>query len=89
MDKQEEKQIGSLNQEAFCDESVHPEMSKLAILSLVLGILSLFFFVLAGIPAIVIGIISILRIRRSGVELKGKYIALAGMNISILFTIGI
>ncbi|MBN2593939.1 MAG: DUF4190 domain-containing protein [Sedimentisphaerales bacterium] len=60
-------------------------MSKLAIISLVLGILSLFFFVLAGIPAIVIGILSILTIRRSGGQLKGKYIALVGINVSILF----
>jgi hypothetical protein len=67
------------------DEPVQVKISKLAVLSLVLGILSLFFFVLAGIPAIVIGVASILKIRRSAGELKGKYIALAGMNISILF----
>jgi len=59
--------------------------SRLAILSLVLGILSLLFFVLAGIPAIIVGIVSLLRIKRSGGTLKGKYIALVGMNISILF----
>ena len=67
------------------DEPVQVKISKLAVLSLVLGILSLFLFVLAGIPAILIGIISTLKIRRSGGELKGKYIALAGMNISIVF----
>jgi hypothetical protein len=61
------------------------KMSKLAILSLILGIFSVFFFVLTGIPAIVIGVVSILKIRRSAGELKGKYIALVGMNISILF----
>jgi len=85
MDEQEEKQVQSCNEEVFLNELVHPKISTLAILSLVLGIFSLFFFVLAGIPAIVIGIISTLRIRRSGGKLKGKYIALAGMNISILF----
>ena len=74
-----------MNQEAFCDESVHPEMSKLAILSLVLGILSLFFFVLAAIPAIVIGILSILIIRSSAGEIRGKYIALTGISVSIVF----
>ena len=68
-------------------EESEEKLSKLAILSLVLGIFSLFFFVLAGIPAIVIGIISTLRIRRSGGKLRGKYIALAGMNISILLMI--
>ena len=56
-------------------------------MSLVLGILSLFFFVLTGIPAIVIGILSILIIRSSAGEIRGKYIALAGMSISILFMI--
>lgn len=85
MDEQGEKQVQSCNQEAFCDESVHPEMSKLAILSLVLGILSLFFFVLAAIPAIVIGILSILIIRSSAGEIRGKYIALTGISVSIVF----
>jgi len=67
------------------DGPLQSKVSKLAILSLVLGIFSLFFFVLAGIPAIVIGILSTLRIRRSAGTLTGKYIALAGMNISIVF----
>ena len=59
--------------------------SRLAVLSLVLGVLSLFLFVLTGIPAIVVGIISLLKIRRSCGALKGKTIALAGMNVSIVF----
>jgi len=84
MEESEEKQGRGCNQKAL-DETVRPKISKLAILSLLLGIFSLFFFVLAGIPAIVIGIIGTLKIRRSAGELKGKYIALAGMNISILF----
>jgi len=75
----------ALHEVRFRDRFDESMVSKLAILSLLLGIFSLFFFVLAGIPAIVIGIISILRIRRSDGKLKGKYIALAGMNISILF----
>jgi hypothetical protein len=87
MNEQEEKQSKDFNQETFCDESVQPVMSKLAILSLVLGILSLFFFVLAAIPAIVIGILSILIIRSSGGEVRGKYIALAGMSVSIVFMV--
>ena len=68
-------------------EESEEKLSKLAVMSLVLGIFSLFFFVLAGIPAIVIGIVSILRIRRGGGKLKGKYIALAGINISIVFMV--
>jgi hypothetical protein len=69
----------------FLDESYEPKMSRLAILSLVLGILSLFFFVLAAIPAIVIGILSILIIRSGAGEIRGKYVALTGMSVSIVF----
>ena len=64
--------------------SVNSRTSRLAILSLVLGICSLVLFVLAGIPAIVVGIISIVRIGRSGGMLRGKRIATAGVVISIL-----
>ena len=67
-------------QTAFAESRI----SKLANLSLVLEILSLFLFVLAGIPAIVIGVISIVRIGRSGGMLKGKRIAMAGVLSSIL-----
>jgi hypothetical protein len=59
--------------------------SRLAILSLVMGILSLFFFVLAGVPAIVVGIISQIKIKRNDGALKGKSIGLIGMSISIVF----
>jgi hypothetical protein len=69
------------------DEPVQTKLSKLAILSVVLGILSLFLFVLAGIPALIIGIVSIFKVRHSGGELKGRYIALAAMSISILFMV--
>jgi len=58
--------------------------SKLAILSLVLGVLSLPFFVLAGMPATVIAIVSIVRISGSGGKLKGSAIALAGIIVSVL-----
>ncbi len=58
--------------------------SKLAILSLVLGVLSLPFFVLAGLPAMVIAITSIVQIAGSRGALKGAAIALAGMIVSVL-----
>jgi len=67
--------------------SVNSKSSKLAVLSLVLGFCSLFLFVLAGIPAIIIGIISIVRIGRSGGMLRGKRIATAGVLISILLMV--
>jgi len=76
MNEQEEKQGQDCYERGLLSEAVQSKISKLAILTLILGILSLFFFVLAGIPAIVIGIVSTLRIRRSNGKLKGKYIAL-------------
>jgi len=87
MEKSEEKQGQGCYEQRLLGEPVQSKISKLAILTLMLGIFSLFFFVLAGIPAIVIGIISTLRIRRSAGKLRGKYIALAGMNISIFFMV--
>ena len=60
--------------------------SKLAILSLVLGVLSLPFFLLAGIPAIIVAIVSIIRIANSGGRLKGLPVALAGMIVSVVLT---
>ena len=65
------------------DMPVEPKISRLAIFCLVLGISSLLFFMLTGIPAIVIGIFSILRIRSSGGKLKGKSFAPAGILISL------
>jgi len=87
MNEQEEKQGWDCYEEGLLGEPIQPKISKLAVLSLVLGVFSLFFFVPAGIPAIVIGIVSIIRIRRGGGKLKGKYIALAGINISIVFMV--
>ncbi|KPK42577.1 MAG: hypothetical protein AMJ65_07450 [Phycisphaerae bacterium SG8_4] len=63
---------------------VNAKTSKLAIISLALGILSVLLFVLAGIPAIVVGIISIVRIGRSGGMLRGKRIATAGVVTSVV-----
>jgi hypothetical protein len=59
--------------------------SKLAILSFILAISSLFFFVITGIPAIVYGIASIRKIRKSKGTLKGVAIATLSIIISILF----
>jgi hypothetical protein len=59
-------------------------ISKLAVLSLVFGILSLPFFLLAGIPAMVVAIVSIIGIANSGGRLKGLPVALAGMIVSVV-----
>ena len=84
MDKVEEKQGDVSNKVETQHINSEPKTSKLAILSLVIGTSSLFFFVFTGIPAIIIGIISHIRIRNSNGLLKGKYIAIAGMNVPIL-----
>ncbi len=85
MNKSTEEQDRDSAETRFWDEPLESRISRLAILSLVLGILSLLLFVLAGIPAIVIGIVSVVRVRRSKGQLKGKAVALAGVLVSILF----
>lgn len=62
--------------------------SKLAILSLVLAMPSLFLFVLTGIPAIIIGIVSYDIIKHSGGELKGRLISIAGMTLAPVLMCG-
>jgi len=55
--------------------------SGLAITSLVLGILSFCTFFLTMIPAIIFGIISLVKIEKSGGQLKGKGLAIAGIAV--------
>ncbi len=62
-----------------------PKTSNLAIFSLVLGITSLFFFVITGIPAIIIAIVSYNIIKYSGGKLKGRPVSIASMILSTLF----
>ncbi len=83
MNKSEEKHNRIPKNTERNDTLIKSRISKLAIISLVLGISSLFLFILTGIPAIVIGIISHIKIRHSNGRLKGKYISLAAMNIPI------
>lgn len=56
--------------------------SRLAITSLVLGILSIFTLFLTAIPAIILGIIGIFKIEKSAGQLKGKGLAIAGIVVS-------
>lgn len=71
-----------------CPDTIQPNTqartSKLAILSLVLGVLSLPFFVLAGLLTMIVAIVSIVRISGSRGRLKGTSIALSGMIVSVL-----
>jgi len=57
--------------------------SKLAIFSLVLAISSLLFFVFTGLPAMLYGLISLKKIRKSEGNLKGKSLAKAGLFLPI------
>lgn len=60
-----------------------PKTSKLAIWSLVLGILTLFGGLVTAIPAIVCGIIGLGKINKSKSQLKGTGLAIAGITISL------
>jgi hypothetical protein len=58
--------------------------SGLAIAALVLGILSFFTFGITAIPAIILGIISLVRIEKSGGRITGRGFAIAGIAVPVL-----
>ena len=58
-----------------------PKISGLAIASLVLGILSPFTCLITAIPAIVLGIVALVKISKSTGQLKGSGLAIAGIVI--------
>jgi len=58
--------------------------SGLAIASLVLGILSFFTCFITAIPAIILGIVGLLKINRSAGQLKGTGLAVAGMALPVV-----
>jgi hypothetical protein len=58
---------------------VAPRTSGMAITSLVLGCVSFFFWILTGLPAIVLGISALVRINRSNGRLKGDGLAIGGI----------
>ncbi len=64
-----------------------PKISRLAITSFVLGILSLPFFLFAAIPAIIFGIVSLFKIKKGPGQLRGKALAIAGITIPIIFVL--
>ena len=63
---------------------VRSSVSKLAIWSLVTGILSLFCSFLTGIPAVIMGILSLKKIKNSNGTLGGGGMAIAGITTGIV-----
>ena len=71
--------------------AVAAKTSGLAIASMVLGILSFFTFILTGLPAIVLGIISLVQISRNKGQLKGAGFAITGIVtplVAVFFMVG-
>jgi len=60
---------------------VEPKTSGLAIASLVMGILSIFCSIFMAIPAIICGIIALVKISKSNGQLKGNGFAIAGISV--------
>ena len=61
--------------------SIAVRSSGMAIVALVLGILSVFTLALTAIPAIILGIVSLVRIEKSGGSLTGRSFAIAGIVV--------
>lgn len=75
------------------DQAVPPSMSptpatsKLAIWSLVLGVLSFCAVCVTGVPAVVLGIIALVKISKSPTALKGQGLAIAGLVTGAIGTL--
>ena len=67
--------------------TVEGKTSRLAITSFVLGMLSLVCAILTGIPAIICGIISLVKISKSQGRLKGNGYAIAGIAVPAVHTL--
>ncbi|MCK4822592.1 DUF4190 domain-containing protein, partial [bacterium] len=72
-------------------ENPNVKVSRLAIASLVLSILGVFTFAITAILAVILGMISLLRIEKSGGRLTGKGFATVGIAAAVVvfFVIGI
>jgi len=64
-------------------EQITIKTSGLAITSMILGILSIFTCALTAIPSIICGIISLVRIEKSGGRLTGKGFAISGIILPV------
>ena len=72
-------------------ENPNVKVSGLAIASMLLSILGVFTFAITAIPAVILGMISLLRIEKSGGRLTGKGFATVGIAAAVVvfFVIGI
>lgn len=61
-----------------------PRMSRLAVASAILGIVSLPTFIIGALPTLIIGLVAIARIDRSGGKLRGKGLAIVGVAFSLV-----
>ncbi len=69
---------------AYPQAQARPVTSKLAIWSLVTGILAMFCSILTGIPAVIMGIVSLNKIKKSNGALGGGGMAIAGIVTGIV-----
>ena len=65
-------------------EAITPKTSGLAIAALVCGILSVFTCLLTAIPAIILGIVGLVKINNSAGRLKGTGMAIAGIATPVV-----
>jgi hypothetical protein len=86
----DQERICNLCGYSFDDSAAEkPKTSKLAIVSLVLGLLSIPSFLITAIPAIILGLIAIIKISKKNNQIKGITTAISGIalsTISIIFT---
>ena len=64
-------------------QPIIPKNSGLAIAAFVLGLMSLLLGILTGIPAIVLGIIALVKIEKSGGRITGKGFAIPGILVPV------
>jgi ribosomal protein L40E len=64
--------------------NTHAKTSRLAITSLVLGILSFLTFCLTALPALIFGIVGLVKIAKSRGQLKGTGLAIAGIVVPVI-----
>lgn len=62
-------------------------MSKMAVTSLVLAILSIITLCYSAIPGLIFGIIALIRIKKKPQELRGAKVAIWGIVLSVIFVI--